>query len=248
MTPADIQNKKFDKSMGGYRTDEVHQFMTQVADYVRTLEKENQETQKKMEVLADKLEQYREDEESLRAALIGAQRLGQSVVREAQQKAEAIVVQATKQAEALVSDAQRSIDREAMALKMIQKDVAGFKELVIRMYTEQLAKIKASPEATFIPRSPAAQVHYKPVVAPDPAAAPVESIEDAAELQFTEVTGDGESSPSGEADTKTFTLVGADSSTKNQDAVQKEGGRDSKRARFSQINQFFGEDKPIERQ
>ena len=150
MTPADIRNKRFDKTMGGYKTEEVHQFLAQVADYVSGVEQDNTELQEKMEVLAEKLEQYREDEDSLRAALIGAQKLGQSVVKESQHKAETIMAQAVQKAESLVGDAQANLDKEAFMLQKMQRDAVTFKEKLIALYTKQLEMIRNAPGDDFI--------------------------------------------------------------------------------------------------
>ena len=88
MTPNEILNRQFGKVMGGYRVEDVSAFAAEVAAFVEDLLEEKDVLEQKMLVLADKLEEYREDEDSLRAALIGAQKLGDSVVRESRKKAD----------------------------------------------------------------------------------------------------------------------------------------------------------------
>lgn len=44
-----------------------------------------------MYILAEKVDQYRNDEETLKTALLNAQRMGESVIHEARQKAETII-------------------------------------------------------------------------------------------------------------------------------------------------------------
>ena len=69
LTPETIASRRFDKQMGGYKQDEVEAFLQQVAaEYARVL-REKEELEQKMDVLAEKVEQYREDEDSLRSAL-----------------------------------------------------------------------------------------------------------------------------------------------------------------------------------
>ena len=81
LTPNDIANKKFDKAMGGYRIDDVEAFLSQVSDTVIALYEDKKNLEEKIEILAEKLEEYRADEDSLRNALLGAQKLGDSVIR-----------------------------------------------------------------------------------------------------------------------------------------------------------------------
>lgn len=96
-------------------------------------------------MLADKLTEYREDEESLRTALLGAQKLGDSVIRESKTKAEIIMRDATIKAEAMVNNAKRQIEREQEGLTRIQKEVASFKNRLLDLYKQHLELISALP-------------------------------------------------------------------------------------------------------
>ena len=102
LTPNDIRNVLFTKIMGGYKTSEVNEFIDECADTVEALIKEKtaavealnrekQDLQKKLEVLADKLVEYRNDEDNIRTALLSAQRLGDATLREANHKASLIM-------------------------------------------------------------------------------------------------------------------------------------------------------------
>lgn len=145
LTPSDIRNRRFEKGMGGYRVDEVHGFLNEVADQFESLVEEKDDLDHKLEILAEKVEQYREDEDSLRAALIGAQKLGDSVIRDSKRKAEAIISQATRKGEAMVEEARASIDKEAMALNRMQLEVARFKEQILTMYKQHIELIQEIP-------------------------------------------------------------------------------------------------------
>lgn len=151
MTPQEIQNKTFDKRMGGYKPEDVTNYMADIADYIQDLLDEKEELQEKMMVLADKIEEYREDEDSLRAALIGAQKLGDNVIRDAKKKAEMLISEASRKAEDLISDAKSSIDREAIALARMQGQVSDFKEQILALYRQQIEMINGLPEEAALP-------------------------------------------------------------------------------------------------
>ena len=70
LTPEEIRNIAFTKGIGGYKTNEVDLFIDQCADTVETLLSEKAELNKKLEILADKLVEYRNDEDSIRTALL----------------------------------------------------------------------------------------------------------------------------------------------------------------------------------
>ena len=145
LTPGDIRNKSFEKVRGGYRVEDVQPFLNELASQIEALHGEKADLQKKLEILAEKIEQYREDEDSLRSALIGAQKLGDSVVRDAKRKAESIIAQATRKSEEMLSDAQASINREASALNKMQVEVAKFKAQILNMYKRHIELIQEIP-------------------------------------------------------------------------------------------------------
>jgi len=151
MAPNDVQNKRFEKAMSGYRVEEVNSFLADVAAHIDVLNEDRADLQHKLEILAEKVEQYREDEDSLRAALIGAQKLGDSVVRDAKRKAEAIIAQAARTAEEMVGSAQTNIDREVDALNRMQKEVAKFKGQILQLYKQHIELIQSIPEEDELP-------------------------------------------------------------------------------------------------
>ena len=146
MTPDSIANKRFDKAMGGYRQDEVDAFLEQIANEFRALQAEKDALERKVEVLANKIEEYREDEDSLRSALIGAQKLGDSVIRESKSKAETILLDAKVEAAKIVETAQRNVEIEQTALVTMKKEVTKFKNRMLTMYRQHLDLIATLPE------------------------------------------------------------------------------------------------------
>ena len=158
LTPETIASRRFDKQVGGYKQDEVEMFLQQVAGEYAKLLSEKEDLEEKIEALAEKVEQYREDEDSLRSALIGAQKLGDSVIRESKSKAEYILREAQAQADQILENAQKSIEKEQMALIKMQKEVTKFKNRLLTLYRQHLEMISALPEYDNEPaREPAAE-------------------------------------------------------------------------------------------
>ena len=146
LTASDIRNVMFTKSMGGYKTAEVDVFIDQCADTVDTLTREKQELTKKLEVLADKLVEYRNEEDSIRTALLSAQRLGDTVVRESNHKAGLILEDANIKAQNIVEAAQRSVKGQEQELERVRQEVANFKSRMLSIYREHLSLIDVLPE------------------------------------------------------------------------------------------------------
>ena len=187
ITPESIASKRFDKAMGGFRQDEVEEFLNEVAGEFRALQKEKEELEEKIELLAEKIEQYRADEDSLRSALIGAQKLGDSVVRESKIKAENILREAAATSEKMVENAQKNIQKEQIALVKMQKEVTKFKNRLLTIYKQHLELISALPDYSadeaVVAEEPAASVVspevpvQEPVEETAPAPVPNETVE-----------------------------------------------------------------------
>ncbi len=168
MTGSEISAKKFDKAaMFGYKVEEVEQYLAQIGQTVDNLNKEKAVLLKKLEILASKIEEYRRDEESMKEALLGAQRLGNTVIAEAEAKAQKVLSEAEAKAALLLRDAEEKAsvtlrDAEANALKAVsgtkiqiekeqqtlvkmQKEVANFKAKLLALYKSHLDLITALP-------------------------------------------------------------------------------------------------------
>ena len=79
---------------------------------------------KKLEILADKLVEYRNDEDNIRTALLSAQKLGDTVVREPH-KAGLILDDAKIKAEKIQENAQKSIRKEEREMERIRREVSN---------------------------------------------------------------------------------------------------------------------------
>ena len=187
LTADKIRHITFTPGRGNtYRDTDVDDFVDQCADTVQALTARIDELNQKMEVLADKLVEYRNEEDSIRSALLSAQRLGDSRVREAKQKAELMLDDARIKADKIKENARREIGDEELELKRIQKEVSDFKAKLLDMYRQHLSLIDLLPEVKEedVPAAaepvaeepasadvaPAAEVPQQPTAEPVPAA------------------------------------------------------------------------------
>lgn len=163
MTVSDIHNVTFEKSMRGYRADEVDDFLNKVALEFESLVQELDEATKtrddalaqvaqvkedsdaKLAILGNKIEQYRADEENLKVALLNAQRLGETVVSEAKQKADTIISDAKRTAKQLQLEAQDKISQQELQFINMQAEVTKFKTDIMGRYKKHLELLAAIP-------------------------------------------------------------------------------------------------------
>ena len=176
MTVDDIRNAVFDKTLGrGYRMDQVDDFLAQVAAEFGRKEREKEDIEKKLYILAEKVDQYRNDEETLKTALLNAQRMGESVIYEARQKAETIVYDANNKASRLREEARQVVADAEEELRNLKAEVTHFKKNILDMYRQHIELLSVLPEERHIEAEP--DEPEKPQVVEEEKAAPSEQPE-----------------------------------------------------------------------
>ena len=119
-TPQQIDQISFNTAkFGGYKIDEVDSFLEPLTEDYVTLYKENALLKSKMKVLVSKLEEYRNNEASMKDAIVNAQKTCDKMVKEAEEKCKLMLSEANQ---AAVANS-RSID-EQIALENSRVDQA----------------------------------------------------------------------------------------------------------------------------
>ena len=143
----EISSKRFEKSaLGGYKIDEVDQFLKEIAVEIAQIQREKEDGEKKIDILADKVREFMKDEEVLKEALLGAQRQGHKVIEEAQITANRILAEANEKADHIISHTQYQLENEKTILLNMQKEVSDFKARLLSLYKSHLDLITAMPE------------------------------------------------------------------------------------------------------
>lgn len=166
--PEELRDITFDKSAFGYRVDDVDDYVDKINAVVTALMEENSELEEKLEVLAARVAEYKADEDSLHSAIVGAQKLGDSIVRDSKLKAESILREANVRAERLVEAAHRKVEVEQQNYVLIHQQVHDFRNSLMGMYKSHIDLI------TNLPTVETEQEPARPAEAPAPAPAPVE--------------------------------------------------------------------------
>ena len=152
MNVSDIHNVTFDRVMRGYRPEEVDAYLDKVAAELERLQgelerarKDKEDAEKKMYILAEKVDQYRNDEETLKTALLNAQRMGESVIHEARQQAETILYEATNKANLARDAAIQQVAEEQYLLTQLKTEVARFKGDILNLYKQHIESLSLLP-------------------------------------------------------------------------------------------------------
>lgn len=111
-----------------------------------TLQSEKDRQEEKMLVLADKLEEYRKDENIIRNALINAEKLKENLLSEARQTADILLKDAQQKADKIVDTANSQVVGEQEKFLRIQNEVVKFKNQIVQLYKEHITLISELPD------------------------------------------------------------------------------------------------------
>ncbi|GAB6109304.1 DivIVA domain-containing protein [Fusibacter bizertensis] len=134
LTPLDIQNKHFGKSIRGYNEIEVEEFLALIVRSMEDLIQVNIETTAKIHDYEKQLERYQAMEKTITEAMILAQRTSEDMIKIANEKSDFIIGQADEQAKRIISDANNEVlsvlKRHEEAKHALQTFQMRFKVLV----------------------------------------------------------------------------------------------------------------------
>lgn len=110
ITPNDIKDKILSTASHGYNVDETNAFLDEIAESYSAIYAENKELYRKMEILASKIEEYREEEDSIKSTLITAQKAADQLTKGTKEKAEALLTESANKAQQTVIDAKEKAE------------------------------------------------------------------------------------------------------------------------------------------
>lgn len=112
-TPQEVSEKTFPKSpsfSSGYDLAAVDEFLDTLTEDYTALYKENAALKTKLKILAEKVEEYRATEDTMRSMLLAAQKMAASMTEEAKEKGEKTLADARQESERLLTDARNAAD------------------------------------------------------------------------------------------------------------------------------------------
>ncbi len=154
-TPQQIEQVSFNRAtFGGYDMQAVDEFLEPLTEDYITLYKENALLKSKMKVLVSKLEEYRKNENSMKDAIVNAQKTCDKMVKEAEAKctqmltdANATALENAKNADVLVAAEEARVEE---AKKTAAAKITELQEQ-IRSCINALERIKENNKPSITP-------------------------------------------------------------------------------------------------
>lgn len=149
ITIDEIKNISFRKATlsGGYKAEDVDAFIDEVISSFEQMKKEKTNLVHKIDRLATRLEEYREDEETVRNALLTSQKMSDACIKEAKEKAAKIIRDAEEKAQELVAEANKMTSYEKEHYLQLQADAVALRNELIEIYSKHIKSLDELPSA-----------------------------------------------------------------------------------------------------
>ena len=152
LAPHELKNREFTKFLRGYSTVEVDEHIDFIIEKYSELYRENDELEKKLRLTEAQLDAMKGEEESIRSALVNAQKASTRIINEANERADVIMRSAKNSCDRLIAEFKANIKKETERLNEARKEVAAFKAALFEEYQAHIELIeKIAPDIAPVP-------------------------------------------------------------------------------------------------
>ena len=128
ITPMDIEQQEFTKSFRGYNEEEVDDFLDKIVKDYEELINENVRLNEEIEKMQEKLKEFSEIEETLRSALLNAQKSAEEMKGRVESEAKIIIEKAELEAKSLKQQVFQKEDLAKNEIDNLRRYKYNFKE------------------------------------------------------------------------------------------------------------------------
>ena len=170
LTPQDIRDKQFVKAVfGGYDMSTVDDFLEELTEDYAALYKENAILKSKIKVLVEKVEEYRATEDSMRMALLTAQKMGDELVNEAAKQKSTMLAGVEEEVESRRAELTQSAQAAEEKLAAAKAENSAYAARIRETLAQIEAGLAALEAESVLPETPAVPEAAEAATQPEPA-------------------------------------------------------------------------------
>ncbi len=142
LAPHELKNKPFSKSVRGYSPVEVDEYIELLIEKYTELYRENNELERKLKSVGTKLDQMRDEEESIRSTLLNAQKMAEKIVTDANNRADAITASIKERCDSIISQFRAELNDEKDEMWEIRTRILDFKKQLFDLYRDHIKSLQ----------------------------------------------------------------------------------------------------------
>ncbi len=142
IAPHELKNKTFTRSVRGYTPQEVDEYFDFLIEKYTEAYKASSEWEQKYNSVQAKYAELSNEEESIRSAILKAQKLGEVIVENAKKEAKELKMLLKGECDAIVAEAKEKVQEEKENLTSLRKAAILFQDRLYEEYVRHISLIK----------------------------------------------------------------------------------------------------------
>ncbi|MBQ7161855.1 MAG: DivIVA domain-containing protein [Clostridia bacterium] len=151
VSPHELRKKDFARTVRGYSTREVDDYVSYLIKNYIELYKANAELDKRVRALTAQNDELSKDTRAVRAALLDAQRAAEKIVGDAKEEARVIVSSAKRSCDSILNEFHVLVEKERAKLVITHNAVSEFKSRLFADYQAHIERIEEIDDEVEIP-------------------------------------------------------------------------------------------------
>lgn len=142
IAPHELKNKVFNKSVRGYNCSEVDEYIEFLLDQYTELYRENSDLKNDLHKTKVKYNELHNDEDTIRAVIIKAQKLGETIVQKARKEADGIIDSAKEKCQSKIDEAEQKVVSSQKEIDKIKELAETYRNGLYEQYLEHIKLLK----------------------------------------------------------------------------------------------------------
>lgn len=143
IAPHELKNKVFNKSVRGYNCSEVDEYIEFLLDQYTELYRENSELKNDLRTTKVKYSELHNDEDTIRAVIIKAQKLGETIVQQSKNESSSIIDTAKGMCNKEIEEAENKVVECQNEINKIKNLAEEYRNKLYNQYLEHIKLLKS---------------------------------------------------------------------------------------------------------
>lgn len=143
IAPHELKNKVFNKAVRGYNCSEVDEYVEFLIDKYTEIYRQNCELENELRTTKVKYSELHHDEDTIRAVIIKAQKLGENIVNQAKTEAQKIIDATKEKCNEKIEEAEKKVIESQQEIAKIKAMSENFRNSLYEQYLEHIKTLKA---------------------------------------------------------------------------------------------------------
>ena len=143
IAPHELKNKTFSRAVRGYTPAEVDQYIDFLIEKYTEAYKAAAEFEQRFNQIQAKYNELAEEEESIRSALLKAQKLSEAIVSNAKSEAAEKEAELSARCDQIIAEAKAKVQAEKDNIAFLRKSAADFQHKLYDEYVKHLETIRS---------------------------------------------------------------------------------------------------------